>query len=398
MKNINCTISEVERKILDAVAAADKNRQSIIKTEKYTNAKVDQAKLILDVDPESDILFNHHFFRILFTPEKIESKYSQILIPRCREHGILIGDADNKAIAEMVFEAYRIIGSVDMPSGTTRYKEMFDEVFHWMQKRSREISDEMVDELIDDMIYDLYAFNVMKRPIFIDQMIPVRSNTDKLRREFLYEHVDRDSVTTVYDTKQNRTKKCSGTATEIKDKKAKHKNDDNLVKSYDVQANVKAVSYDTINDIVNAMGVIDGSTYVKSVKNVIDAYGGDKPSFKTMIVKSLTNYMRFHNVAMAVMPHYDILVQAVSLNEIRYEESIIKEMFKLAITDSCHNASDYEVMAIDNYKANIPHVKQKPLLTWNERVQKTKIENPRNENESDEDYEARINDIIGKQR
>ena len=253
---------------------------------RYRSKDVDMARKVLGVDPQDDILHNHHFVRVIFKPGNVPTEYRSdlIKIPKegkmvsCNEHGIVVGNAATKTAEEMVFQVYRIIGTFDL--SRSKKDNYYKNIKFWLLHNNKDFS----EDLLEDMVLDYYAFMEMKKPIFVDQLFStndIDSREINIRRDFLKTLRTPDGISDLRCLTPKKNPKA-GTAKDYNEKSLK-KQEMEIKKDEENKAQEDQKKNASIS-MMNKLGLYPGNNFVESVKNIIAAYGGDEPVISRMSI------------------------------------------------------------------------------------------------------------------
>lgn len=256
---------------------------------RYRSTDVDMARKVLGVDPQDDILYNHHFVRVIFKPDNVPTEYRSDLIkmPKegkmvsCNEHGIVVGNAGTKKAEEMVFQVYRLIGTFDL--SRSKKDDYYKNIKFWLLHNNKDFS----EDLLEDMVLDYYAFLEMKKPIFIDQLFSANDidlREINIRRDFLKTLRTPEGISNLqYLTPKKNPK--AGAAKDYNEKSLK-KQEAEIKKAAEKKANEDQKKKDLRAMVpqMNKLGLYPGDNFIESVKNIIAAYGGDNPVISRMSI------------------------------------------------------------------------------------------------------------------
>lgn len=271
------------------VGMDDEDEDNVSETSRYHTTDVDMARKVLGVDPQDDILHNHHFVRVIFKPDNVPTEYRSdlIKIPKegkmvsCNEHGVVIGNAGTKKAEEMVFQVYRLIGTFDLP--LSKKNDYYKNIKSWLLHNNKDFN----EDLLEDMVLDYYAFLEMKKPIFIDQLFSTNDidlREINIRRDFLKTLRTPDGISNLRYLIPKKNPKA-GTAKDDNEKSLK-KQEAEIKKAEEEKAreDQKKKASRSMTSQMNKLGLYPGNNFVESVKNIIAAYGGDKPIISRMSI------------------------------------------------------------------------------------------------------------------
>lgn len=291
MKNI---IKEIVSKLEEdtkglVVGMDDEGEDNAYETSGYHSTDVDMTRKVLGVDPQDDILHNHHFVRVIFKPDNVPTEYRSdlIKIPRegkivsCNEHGIVIGNAGTKKAEEIVFQVYRLIGTFDLT--LSKKDDYCKNIKSWLLRNNKGFN----EDLLEDMVLDYYAFLEMKKPIFVDQLFSTNDidlREINIRRDFLKTLRTPDGISNLRCLIPKKNPKA-GTEKDYNEKSLK-KQEAEIKKAEEkkAQEDRKKNASRSMTSQMNKLGLYPGNNFVEIVKDIIAAYGGDKPVISRMSI------------------------------------------------------------------------------------------------------------------